>query len=114
MVRNAHAFVVQHFLAAAAGIPGLNITPANQGVFGQHIKIVSGLTSTISTISFVMMALCILGFILGAALYAFTARQGHTRSHDATRLIIGSLIGILLFGGLSAITGLAFSAGQGL
>ncbi|MHB1763630.1 MAG: hypothetical protein ACYCS4_12980 [Acidimicrobiales bacterium] len=89
-----------------------NITPGDNGFMGQHIHLVSQLSSTIGTIAFVAMLLCVFGFILGAALYAYSARQGHTRSHEATRLILGSLIGLLLFGGLDAITSMAFNAGH--
>ncbi|MCL4414820.1 MAG: hypothetical protein M1522_08775 [Actinobacteria bacterium] len=102
MVRNA-----QHFLAA---LP-INVTPQNQGLFGQSISLNIG--QTVGTIAFWAMGLCILGFILGAALYAFSARnsQNQLRSHEAVRLILGSLIGIMLFGGLSAITGVAYTIG---
>jgi len=102
---------------AQGGTGGLpfNISPQNQGFMGGGgTQLVNNLTNTIDTVSEVALLICVAGFILGAALYAFTARQGHTRSHDATRLILGSLIGVLLFGGMSAIMSIAFNAGGAL
>jgi hypothetical protein len=93
-----------------ANLP-INIQPHNNGFLGGGKQFVSSIQNTIGTVMLLGLFACLAGFILGAAMYAFSARSGHTRAHESTRLIFGSLIGALLFGGAYAILSVFYNAG---